>query len=107
MEDVSSQHADGGVSTDLFVVPTISFRLLYGFLILHRREILWIGTTTRPNAEWVARQFTEAFGWEHAPRYIIRDRERAYGDIVVRRLRSMGIRDRPTPATITIAEQTL
>ena len=83
---------------DLFVVPTISFRLLYGFLILHhgRREILWIGATAHPSAEWIARQLTEAFGWEQAPRYIIRDRDRTYGDIVVRRLRAMGIRDRPT-----------
>ena len=83
---------------DLFVVPTISFRLLYGFLILHhgRREILWIGTTSHPSAEWIAHQLTEAFGWDEAPRYIIRDRDRAYGDIVVRRLRAMGIRDRPT-----------
>ena len=89
-------HADGVASMDLFVVPTISFRLLYGFLILHhgRREIRWIGTTAHPNAEWIARQLTEAFGWEEAPRYIIRDR--GYGDIVVRRLRAMGIRDRPT-----------
>ena len=84
-------HADGVASMDLFVVPTISFRLLYGFLILHhgRREILWIGTTSHPNADWIARQLTEAFGWEEAPRYIIRDRDRAYGDIVVRRLRAM------------------
>ena len=91
-------HADGIASMDLFVVPTISFRLMYGFLILHhgRREILWIGTTSHPTAEWIARQLTEAFGWEQAPRYIIRDRDRAYGDIVVRRLRAMGIRDRPT-----------
>ena len=83
---------------DLFVVQTISFRLLYGFLILHhgRREILWIATTAHPNAEWIARQLTEAFGWEEAPQYIIRDRDRAYGDIVVPRLRAMGIRDRPT-----------
>ena len=83
---------------DLFVVQTISFRRLYGFLILHhgRREILWIGATAHPSAEWIARQLTEAFGWEETPRYIIRDRDRAYGDIVVRRLRAMGIRDRPT-----------
>jgi transposase InsO family protein len=91
-------HADGVASMDLFVVPTISFRLLYGFLILHhgRREILWIGTTSHPSADWIARQLTEAFGWEEAPRYIIRDRDCAYCDIVVRRLRAMGIRDRPT-----------
>jgi transposase InsO family protein len=55
-----------------------------------------MGTSAQPNAEWVARQLTEAFGWEHAPRHIIRDRDRAYGDMVVRRLRAMGIRDRPT-----------
>jgi transposase InsO family protein len=91
-------HADGVASMDLFVVPTISFRLLYGFLILHhgRREILWFGVTAHPSAEWIARQLTEAFGWDEAPRYIIRDRDRAYGDIVIRRFRAMGIRDRPT-----------
>src|SRR6266480_3632357 len=91
-------HANGIASMDLFVVPTISFRLLYGFLLLHhgRRELPSIGTTSHPNAEWIARQLPEAFGWEEAPRYIIRDRDRAYGDIVVRRLRTMGIRDRPT-----------
>src|ERR1019366_8984911 len=61
-----------------------------------RREILWIGTKAHPSAESVARQLAEAFGWEEAPRYIIHDRDRAYGDIVVRRLRSMSIRDRPT-----------
>jgi hypothetical protein len=91
-------HADGVASMDLFVVPTISFRLLYGFLILHLgcREILWIATTVQPNAERLARQLTEAFGWEEAPRYNIRDRDRAYGDIVERRLQAMGIWDRPT-----------
>ncbi len=91
---------------DLFVVPTISFRPLYGFLILHhgRREILWIGTTAHPNAELIARQLTEAFGWEEAPRYIIRDRDRAYDDIVVRRLRHPGSSDR---AAIAMAERIL
>src|SRR5438876_10787150 len=64
-------HANGIASMDLFVVPTISFRLLYGFLILHHGEILWIGTTAHPNAEWIARQLPEAFGWEEAPRYIL------------------------------------
>jgi hypothetical protein len=49
---------------DLFVVPTISFRLLYGFLILQhsRRELVWLGVTARPNAHWIARQLTEAYG---------------------------------------------
>ena len=91
-------HADGIAAMDLFVVPTISFRPLYGLLILGhgRRRILWFGVTAHPTAEWIANQITEACGWEQAPRYLIRDRDRAYGEIFIRRLRSMGIRDRPT-----------
>ena len=91
-------HADGIVAMDLFVVPTISFRLLYGLLIIGhgRRQILWFGVTAHPTAEWLANQLTEACGWEQIPRYLIRDRDRAYGEIFVRRVRSIGIRDRPT-----------
>jgi transposase InsO family protein len=91
-------HADGIVAMDLFVVPTISFRLLYGLLIVGhgRRQVLWLGATAHPTAEWIANQLTEACGWEQAPRYLIRDRDRAYGEIFVRRVRSIGIRDRPT-----------
>jgi transposase InsO family protein len=91
-------HADGIVAMDLFVVPTISFRLLYGLLIMGhgRRQILWLGVTAHPTAEWIANQLTEACGWEQTPRYLIRDRDRAYGEIFVRRVRSIGIRDRPT-----------
>src|ERR1700692_836493 len=91
-------HADGIASMDLFVVPTISFRLLYGLLILHhdRRQILWLGVTAHPTAEWISRQLTEAYGWKVAPRYIIRDRDAVYGDVFIRRLRAMSIRDRPT-----------
>src|SRR3954464_10801372 len=46
-------------------------------------------------SEWLARQITEAFPWNEAPRYLIRDRDRAYGAVVARRLRAMGIRDKP------------
>jgi transposase InsO family protein len=83
---------------DFFVVPAISFRLLYGLLIMGhgRRQILWLGVTAHPTAEWIANQLTEACGWEQAPCYLIRDRDRAYGEVFIRRLRSMGIRDRPT-----------
>ena len=78
--------------------PTISFRLLYGLLIVGhgRRQILSFGVTAHPTAEWIANQITEACGWEQAPRYLIRDRDGAYGEVFIRRLRSMGIRDRPT-----------
>jgi transposase InsO family protein len=91
-------HAEGIAAMDLFVVPTISFRLLYGLLIMghDRRQILWLGVTAHPTAEWIANQLTEACGWEQIPRYLIRDRDRAYGEIFVRRVRSIGIRDRPT-----------
>jgi transposase InsO family protein len=90
-------HADGIAAMDLFVVPTASFSLLYGLLIVRhdRRRLLWLGATTHPNAEWIAQQFTKAFGWEEAPRYLVRDRDRSYGEVFVRRVRAMGIRDRP------------
>jgi len=91
-------HADGVASMDLFVVPTISFRLLYGLLILRhgRRQIMSLGATAHPTAEWIARQLIEACGWDRAPRYVVRDRDSVYGQVFMRRLRAMGIRDRPT-----------
>ena len=82
---------------DLYVVPTISFELLYAFFIvrLHRRDLVWINVTNHPTAEWITRQITEAFPWNEAPRYLIRDRDGVFGAIVRRRLRTMGIRDKP------------
>jgi hypothetical protein len=79
------------------VVPTIGFKLLYGFVIVRidRRDLVWINVTTNPTAEWIARQITEAFPWDGAPGYMIRDRDRIYGAVVTRRLRAMGIRDKP------------
>ena len=93
-------HADAIASMDMFVVPTISFRLLYGLAILlhSRRELLWLGVTSCPDAEWIARQLTEACGWRKVPRYLVRDRDGAYGEIFIRRLGAMGIRDRPIAA---------
>ena len=90
-------HADGIASIDMFVVPTVSFRLLYGLLILQhaRRELLWLGVTAHPNAQWIAQQLTEAYGWKETPRYLIRDRDSAYGEVFIRRVGAMGIRDRP------------
>ena len=83
---------------DLFVVPTVSFRLLYGLLIMghSRRRILWLGVTAHPTAEWLANQLTQAFGWECPLDYLIRDRDACYGNLFVRRVRSLGIRDHPT-----------
>src|SRR5450756_2248757 len=62
---------------------------------LDRRNLVWINVTRNPTAEWVARQITEAFPWDGAPGYMIRDRDCIYGTIVTRRLRAMGIRDKP------------
>jgi transposase InsO family protein len=90
-------HAPDVAALDLFVVPTIGCKLLYGFVIvrLDRRDLVWINVTTNPAAEWIARQITETFPWDGAPRYMVRDRDRIYGAIVTRRLRAMGIRDKP------------
>ena len=62
---------------------------------LARRELVWLNVTAHPTAEWIAQQITEAFPWTEAPRYLIRDRDAIYGATVTRRLRAMGIRDKP------------
>src|ERR1700692_2613598 len=91
-------HAPEIAAMDLFAVPTIGFDQLYAFVIvrLGRRDLVWINVTAHPTAEWVARQITEAFPWDEAPHYLIRDRDPIYGSVVTRRLRAMGIRDKPT-----------
>ena len=91
-------HAPDIAAMDFFVVPTIGFDLLSAFVIVRidRRDLVWINVTKNPTAEWVAHQITEAFPWDGAPGYMIRDRDRIYGTIVTRRLRAMGIRDKPT-----------
>jgi hypothetical protein len=62
-------HAPDIAAMDLFVVPTIGFKLLYGFVIIRpdRRDVVWISVTTNPTADWIARQITEAFPWNDAP----------------------------------------
>lgn len=91
-------HAGGIAAMDLFVVPSVGFRLLYGLVIVHvaRRILVWTAVTTNPTAEWMARQITEAFPWNSAPSYLIRDRDAVYGATFKKRLRAMGIRDHPT-----------
>jgi transposase InsO family protein len=79
-----SNHSDGIAAVDLFVLPTIAFRILYSLVIIrHGRRI------------WLSFGVTEAFPWDHAPRYLIRDRDTSYGPVFMQRLRAMGIRDRP------------
>src|ERR1019366_1356500 len=90
-------HADGIAAVDLFVLPTVAFQTLYCLIVLRhgRRHWMSFGVTSNPTAEWISRQITEAFPWDHAPRYLIRDRDTSYGPVFVQRLRAMGIRYRP------------
>jgi transposase InsO family protein len=91
-------HTSHIAAIDMFVVPTIGFGLLYGLAIIRlgRRKLVWTNVTANPTAEWIARQITEAFPWDQAPQYLVRDRDASYGHAVTRRLAVMGIRDRPT-----------
>jgi hypothetical protein len=90
-------HMEGIASIDLIVVPTIAFEQLFAFLVLGhgRRRLLWIAVTRNPTADWLAGQITEAFPWDWAPRYLVRDNDRAFGIAFQDRVRAMGIRDRP------------
>ncbi len=91
-------HAPDIAAIDMFVVPTIGFKLLYAIVIMRlgRRHMVWTNVTANPTAEWIAQQITEAFPWDQSPRYLLRDRDRSYGTVVRRRLEAMGIRDHPT-----------
>jgi transposase InsO family protein len=93
-----ANHADDLVSIDLFVVPTVSFRVLYAFIVLRhdRRRVVHFDVTSHPTAAWLRQQLVEAFPWETAPRYLIRDRDSAYGAIFRDRLEAMNIVDVPT-----------
>jgi hypothetical protein len=77
------------------VVPAHDARGRGDAIDRRRRDLVWINVTTHPAAEWIARQITEAFPWNEAPRYLIRDRDRVYGAVVMHRFRAMGFRDKP------------
>jgi len=91
-------HADAIAGIDMLCVPTLGLRRFYAFVVLGhgRRKILHVEVTTHPTALWLAHQIGEAFREETMPIYIIRDNDGADGLIFRRRLRAMGIRDRPT-----------
>ena len=86
-------HAAGIASIDLFVVRTISFKLLYGLVILRhaRRRLVSISVTNNPTTEWIAGQVIGAFPWDEAPPHLIRDRDGVFGPAYTRRIRAMGI----------------
>ena len=84
---------DGIAAIDMFVVVTAVFRLLYVSVILShaRRKILHLNVTQHPTAGWLSRQITEAFPWDTAPRYLLRDRDASYGSDFRCRVEAMGI----------------
>ena len=91
-------HADGIASIDLFLVPTIGFKLLFEFVVLRhdRRQIAHLAVTAHPTAAWIAQQMSEAFPWDTAPQFLVRDRDASYGQVFRERTARMGSRDRPT-----------
>jgi putative transposase len=86
-------HAPGIVAIDMFIVPSATFRLLFVMLILahDRRKIVRFDVTQYPTAGWLSRQVTEAFPWETAPRFLLRDRDSSYGSEFSQRVDAMGI----------------
>ncbi len=86
-------HATELVSVDFFTVPTATFRILYVLVILHheRREIVHFNVTEHPTAQWAAQQLVEAFPFDSAPRYLLRDRDSIYGGRFRNRVKSLGI----------------
>ena len=91
-------HAEAIAAIDLCLVPTVRFESLFALVVIGhgRRQLLWFAVTRHPTAEWLAQQIIEAFPWETAPAYLVRDNDGAYGPVFKRRVRAMGIRDRPT-----------
>jgi len=79
------------------VVPTITFKLPFGLVTMrhNRRQLVSFPVTRHPTAEWLAQQISESLPWDSTPHHLIRDRDRPYGEAFKRRIRSMGIRDRP------------
>ena len=84
-------HVKSIVSVDFFTVPTIRFQVLYVFLVLahDRRRILQFGVTAHATAEWTVQQLRNAFPWESAPRYLLRDRDRIFGEEFVSQVKAM------------------
>jgi len=93
-----NNHVGTLASVDFFTVPTATFRVLYCFLVLRhdRRRVVHFNVTAHPNERWTAQQLIEAFPFDEAPKYLIRDRDRIFGDYFRRRVKGMGIEEVPT-----------
>jgi transposase InsO family protein len=90
-----NNHVTQLVSTDFFVVPTVIFRVLFVLVVLahHRRQVIHFNVTAHPSSAWTARQIAEAFPWDSAPRYLLRDRDSIYGDSFRQIVREMGTQE--------------
>ena len=90
-----NNHVTQLASTDFFVVSTVTFRVLFVFLVLahHRRRVIHFNVTAHPSSEWTARQIAEAFPWDSAPRYLLRDRDSIYGGSFRQIVREMGTQE--------------
>jgi len=88
-------HVTDLVSIDFFTVPSATFRILYVFVVLHhdRRQVVHFNVTQNPTAQWTAQQLVEAFPFDSAPRYLLRDRDAIYGEKLQRRIRSLDIKE--------------
>src|SRR5215467_12437131 len=86
-------HLPDIAAIDMFVVPTATFRLLYTLIVLNldRRRVVHFEVTANPTQDWLSGQMTEAFPWDTAPRYLLRDRDKSYGSAFRHRVRAMGI----------------
>ncbi len=85
-------HVRDLVSIDFFIVPTVEFKVLFVLVVLfhHRRRALYFNVTEHPTAEWTARQIVEAFPYDTAPKYLLRDRDKVYGDYIQKRVHGIG-----------------
>ena len=88
-------HVRDLVSIDFLVVPTVRFKVLFVFVVLahHRRRVVHFNVTEHPTAQWTGQQIIEAFPWDTAPKYLLRDRDAIYGSQFQRRVKSMGIEE--------------
>jgi transposase InsO family protein len=90
-----NNHVKELVSCDFFTVPTVTFKVLFVFVVLahERRRIVHVNVTEHPTAQWTAQQIVEAFPWDETPRYLLRDRDAIYSGAFRRRLWTMGIEE--------------
>ena len=99
-------HLSDIAAVDMFVVATATFRLLYALIVLghNRRRVIHFDVTQNPTQDWLSCQTTEAFPWDTAPRYLLRDRDKSYGSAFRDRVRAMGIEEARHCPAVTLAE---